>query len=32
MTLVWVHILFLVTMIIVGLTLAIRAFERRLAK
>ena len=31
-TLVWIHVLFLVTMIVVGLTLAIRAFERRLAK
>ena len=30
--LVWTHILFLATMIVVGLTLAFRAFEKRLAK
>ena len=32
MFLVWTHILFLATMIVVGLTLAFRAFEKRLAK
>jgi lipooligosaccharide transport system permease protein len=31
-TLVWVHVLFLVSMIIVGLTIAFRAFSKRLAK
>ena len=31
-TLVVIHVLFLLTMIVVGLTLAFRAFERRLAK
>ena len=31
-TLVFIHVLFLLTMIVVGLTLAFRAFERRLAK
>ena len=31
-SLVWVHILFLVAMIVIGLNLAIKAFENRLAK
>ena len=31
-SLVWVHILFLVAMIVIGLNLAIKAFEKRLAK
>jgi lipooligosaccharide transport system permease protein len=31
-TLVWIHVTFLVTMIVVGLTLAFKAFEKRLAK
>lgn len=31
-TLVWVHVLFLATMIVVGLALAFRAFDKRLAK
>jgi lipooligosaccharide transport system permease protein len=31
-TLVWVHVLFLATMIFVGLALAFRAFDKRLAK
>jgi lipooligosaccharide transport system permease protein len=31
-TLVWVHIAFLVAMIAIGLTISIRAFSRRLAK
>jgi uncharacterized protein YneF (UPF0154 family) len=29
---VWVHLIFLTTLVIVGLTLAMRQFERRLAK
>jgi lipooligosaccharide transport system permease protein len=29
---VWVHLIFLTTLVILGLTLAMRQFERRLAK
>ena len=32
LSLVWIHIIFLVIMIIVGLSVAFRAFEKRLAK